>query len=74
MLRGRVRRLPFTVTIFLLSGAFAAWAESAHGLSNLGASLKSWATEAHPHIILFVFLPPLLFESAVSLDYHVFLK
>eukprot|EP01048_Picozoa_sp_COSAG05_P011907 COSAG05_NODE_1156_length_5687_cov_123.468683_1_plen_496_part_00 len=36
-------------------------------------SVLSWK-EAHPHVILFVLLPPLLFEDAASMDYYVFRK
>ena len=31
-------------------------------------------SQAHPHIILFVLLPPLLFEDASGMDYYVFRK
>lgn len=30
------------------------------------------AQESHPHVILFILLPPLLFESAMHMDFHVF--
>jgi NhaP-type Na+/H+ or K+/H+ antiporter len=36
-------------------------------------SVLAWKS-AHPHVILFVLLPPLLFEDAASMDYYVFRK
>ena len=36
-------------------------------------SVLAWKA-AHPHVILFVLLPPLLFEDASSMDYYVFRK
>jgi NhaP-type Na+/H+ or K+/H+ antiporter len=36
-------------------------------------SVVSWKG-AHPHVILFVLLPPLLFEDASGMDYYVFRK
>eukprot|EP01050_Picozoa_sp_SAG11_P036792 SAG11_NODE_14182_length_622_cov_0.917782_1_plen_112_part_00 len=35
--------------------------------------MQAWL-DAHPHLILFVLLPPLLFEDSVSIDYHTFRK
>ncbi len=45
-----------------------------HGLSGiLFKSVLAWKA-AHPHVILFVLLPPLLFEDASGMDYYVFRK
>jgi len=40
---------------------------------RLGTSVAAWA-RVDPHVILFVLLPPLIFESAFSLNVHVFKK
>lgn len=37
------------------------------------ASIKAWS-EIDPHLLLFVFLPPLIFESAFNSDWHIFKK
>ena len=50
--------------------------ESEHhgGLGDvLFKSVVAWKG-AHPHVILFVLLPPLLFEDASGMDYYVFRK
>jgi NhaP-type Na+/H+ or K+/H+ antiporter len=41
------------------------------GLGNLGESVLAW-DQVHPHVILYGLLPPLLFESAFNMHYHVF--
>lgn len=40
---------------------------------QLRGILEGWAN-VDPHVILFVFLPTLIFESAFSVDFHVFRK
>ena len=42
-------------------------------LELLFKSVLAWKA-AHPHVILFVLLPPLLFEDASGMDYYVFRK
>ncbi|MFC2087382.1 cation:proton antiporter [Bacteroidota bacterium] len=44
-----------------------------NGFKTLDISLK-WAGEIDPHLILFVFLPTLIFEAAFALDVHTFKK
>jgi hypothetical protein len=43
-----------------------AYADSALGLSN-----EAWVT-VNPHVLLFVFLPVLIFESAINCEWHIF--
>ena len=43
-----------------------------HG-SHLGNSLRSMG-EMDPHLLLHLVLPPLLFESAFAIDWHIFAK
>eukprot|EP01047_Picozoa_sp_COSAG01_P044512 COSAG01_NODE_4031_length_5419_cov_8.013722_1_plen_1027_part_00 len=42
-------------------------------LPVMHVSVQAWLS-SHPHIILFVLLPPLLFLDSVSIDYHSFKK
>ena len=42
-------------------------------LANVHQSVIAWKG-AHAHVILFVLLPPLLFEDASGMDYYVFRK
>lgn len=44
--------------------------ESAH-LRALGDSINNWLN-LDPHTIIFLFLPPLIYESAASLNYYTF--
>jgi NhaP-type Na+/H+ or K+/H+ antiporter len=45
----------------------------AHAAGVMSSSILAWKA-AHPHVILFVLLPPLLFEDASSMDWYVFRK
>ena len=68
--------LPFTVTLLLIGIGLGVMASN--GLFD-GAleSFKSgveWAGNIDPHLILFVFLPILIFEAAFALDVHTFKK
>ena len=75
---------PFTVVMFFFGYAvsalcsedptLAAEAQPHEGVSGLlFNSVQSWKG-THPHVILFVLLPPLLFEDASGMDYYVFRK
>ncbi|MFO7574932.1 MAG: cation:proton antiporter [Bacteroidales bacterium] len=76
--------LPYTVTLLvigLLLGAMnrLGWfglisvGNLQLNISFLGNSLD-WAGHIDPHIILFVFLPTLIFEAAFAMDLHTFKK
>ncbi len=56
-------RLPFTVTLVLVGIAF-------RGLGELGPATLHFLADIHvePDVILFVFLPTLVFESAYNMD------
>ena len=65
-------KLPYTVLMFLFGLMVTAVAIELHGsLGRIGRSVDMWLG-VHPHVILLVFLPPLLFESAFDMDYNVF--
>ncbi|SDJ28180.1 NhaP-type Na+/H+ or K+/H+ antiporter [Ferrimonas sediminum] len=68
------RGLPYTVALLVVGLAI--------GLAHRGELLITWApvldeafelvAEITPHIILYVFLPTLIFESAFSMEAHLF--
>ncbi|MFC2104514.1 cation:proton antiporter [Bacteroidota bacterium] len=76
--------LPFTVSLLLIGlilgvltrlGYFGEW----HILGlKLNASFMteavSWAGHIDPHLILYIFLPTLIFEAAFAMDVHTFKK
>ena len=73
---GRRMGLPFTVVMFVfgftIETIFSFEVVKQHA-ARLELSVSGWVN-SHPHIILFVLLPPLLFEDSASIDYHVFRK
>jgi NhaP-type Na+/H+ or K+/H+ antiporter len=76
--------LPFTVWLLIIGLALGAvvrlgWFEITHigGLAvDLGLLDRAftWAGNIDPHIILYVFLPTLIFEAAFAMDVHTFKK
>ena len=57
--------LPFTVVMGMM-GALWGVLEERVDLGMLGNSIRRWEN-LHPHSILFLMLPPLIFESAFNL-------
>jgi NhaP-type Na+/H+ or K+/H+ antiporter len=73
---GRKLGLPFTVVMFAFGFAIESLFQTEFIEQNfvrMELSVSGWVN-SHPHIILFVLLPPLLFEDSASIDYHVFRK
>lgn len=71
----RNRRLPYTVALLLVGVA----AGGIHQLEFFGAESLIGGTlervgHIDPHLILFLFLPTLIFESAYSMEPHLFLR
>ena len=79
--------LPFTVVLMLiglgLGFAFRGGHAAGHGAGHDGLLAKlmdalrgsiEWGANLDPHLILYVFLPILIFEAAYALDVHVFKK
>ena len=66
VLRGRSPGRPYTVNL-LIFGLLLGLVdhESGTALGSLHASLSNWRA-LDPHTILYMFLPPLIFESAMS--------
>jgi len=68
----QLHSVPVTVVFFVLGIAFALVAEAGHFefLEGIMNSYEYWA-KIDPHLVLFVFLPPLLFSDAMAVDTHV---
>lgn len=61
---------PFTLVLIILA-MLVAWMASLLGLGALGRSIEAWqATGAQ--LIMLVLLPPILFDAAFSMRFHVF--
>ncbi len=76
--------LPFTVSLLIIGlglgaanrlGWFEVWhiGSLALNVGFMGQSLD-WAGKIDPHLILYVFLPTLIFEAAFAMDVHTFKK
>jgi NhaP-type Na+/H+ or K+/H+ antiporter len=66
---------PFTVVIFFI-GVIAALLNDAGRLEWTGevsGSLKIW-TETHPNVVLFLLMPPIIFEEAFKVNWNIFIK
>ncbi len=76
--------LPYTVTLLLIGiilgvlarlGYLDAWQIGALKMNvNFISQSISWAGNIDPHVILYVFLPTLIFEAAFAMDVHTFRK
>ncbi|NLJ06072.1 MAG: cyclic nucleotide-binding domain-containing protein [Sphingobacteriales bacterium] len=67
--------LPYTVLLLIFGIILGlidrlGWLENMHSLANA----VKWAGNIDPHVILFVFLPTLIFEAAFAMDLHIFRK
>lgn len=58
--------MPYTVIVFLCGILFSVWAIKS-GLEDFGKSLRQWA-HISPKLLLFTFLPALLFGDAMELN------
>lgn len=76
--------LPYTVSLLLIGlvlGAFSRLGYFGHwniiGLKLDAAFISdalNWAGKIDPHLILYIFLPTLIFEAAFAMDVHTFKK
>jgi len=76
--------LPFTVSLLIIglllgafvrsqsSGSFSLWGFPIN-FSYFGEAVR-WAGNINPHMILYVFLPTLIFEAAFGMNFHTFKK
>ena len=68
--------VPYTVLLTVMGGILglandAAKPGTAFSKSALGISVNEWM-EVNPHVLIFVFLPVLIFESALNCEWHIF--
>ncbi|GAQ86568.1 Na+/H+ antiporter [Klebsormidium nitens] len=62
--------VPYTVALLIIGIVLGVLDHVLHnGLGTLGESIQIWA-DIEPGLILFVFLPALLFESSMSMEVH----
>jgi NhaP-type Na+/H+ or K+/H+ antiporter len=63
--------VPYTV-VLLIEGFTIGYIHelSEHGLGDLSVSLEMWSS-IDPHLLLFAFLPPLLFSDSMGLNWYV---
>jgi NhaP-type Na+/H+ or K+/H+ antiporter len=62
-------RPPYTILVFL-AGAASGFLKGNVG-EWMDISLENWV-DTHPHFILFILVPPLLFESSFNVEFRVF--
>eukprot|EP00755_Sulcionema_specki_P034569 Sspe_Gene.103149::Locus_78971_Transcript_1_1_Confidence_1.000_Length_1550::g.103149::m.103149 len=62
--------LPYTVQVFIFGAAFG------FCVKGVGGELLKYGelADMDPHLLFFIFLPILIFESAFATEYHVFKK
>eukprot|EP00959_Pyramimonas_sp_CCMP1952_P305082 6384898-Pyramimonas_sp.AAC.1 len=66
-------KVPYTVALLIVGLALGfLYAEEDLGI-YAGPSIRQWVYIS-PHLLLFSFLPPLVFESAFNLEWHMFTK
>ena len=65
--------LPYTVALLLLGIIVGEVISEMHSHDDFAHSAEIMAG-IDPHLMLFIFLPPLLFESAFNIKWHVFKK
>lgn len=69
--------LPYTISLLIVGLILGILARSAVfvdiGLSGFSRSIE-WAGNINPHLILYLFLPTLIFEAAFALHIHTFKK
>lgn len=74
--------LPYTVALLII-GTLLGLAQLHHPLDPTTAEESNWTVFAiaesiiatiDPHLIMYVFLPTLLFESAINVHYRVFMR
>ncbi len=68
--------LPYTVSLLIIGiilGILVRMGIFGHSLASMSEAVK-WAGNIDPHLILYVFLPTLIFEAAFAMDVHTFKK
>ncbi len=68
--------LPYTVSLLIIGillGMLVRMGFLEHSFITMSEAVK-WAGNIDPHLILYVFLPTLIFEAAFAMDVHTFKK
>jgi len=60
--------IPYTTMIIIIGVIFGTFEDR---MGNLGKAINLWSTMS-PHMMMLVFLPALIFESAFNSDWHIF--
>ena len=60
---------PYTVLMFMIGFLFDAYSDSLPTL--IATSMEGWK-HTHPHFILYIMVPPLLFESSFNVEWGAF--
>ena len=60
--------IPYTSMITVLGVLFGMYYKS---MGRIGVAIKNWS-DMDPHLLLLLFLPALIFESAFNSDWHIF--
>lgn len=60
--------IPYTSMITVIGGLLGLYYEK---IGSMQIALKLWS-DMPPHLLLFAFIPALIFESAFSTDWHIF--
>ena len=61
--------IPYTSIITVFGVILGIYYE---GLGRLGVAVKIWSRGIDAHLLLLLFLPALIFESAFNSDWHIF--
>ena len=71
----RDSRIPYTVVLLLVGMGIGGLNHFGYiGSDNMLSSIVSQVGHIDPHLILFLFLPTLIFESAYSMEPHLFFR
>lgn len=62
--------IPYTVLLMVLGGILGAVASLESGVADYTVAVVNM----DPHLMLHIFLPVLIFESAFAMDVHTFMK
>ncbi len=67
-------KLPYTVLLLLIGIGIASFERGGWNGSSVFSEMIHMAGNIDPHLILFLFLPILIFESAYSMEPHLFFR
>lgn len=68
----KVEAPPYTLSVFLIGLGLSAVADFSASSHNTFVEAILSAQDVDPEVILLVLLPPLIYESAASMNFHIF--